>query len=212
VTPPSRDASGGSSSSRDESESLHPSPDNLAPIRHPAFQLPPADDLPPESRITSRLKGDVLHITVPPASLKAGCLTGSWALCAACGFLAVSSITQGLLTHHPFWSLGGVICFALAGWQLALRRGSFGGGAPVIIEITPDLLCILPNGSSEQPPQVWRRQAVRDIDAAPAASLDRAGLNIHPLGAPSVTLLRSLTPEESRWLAGQIKRKWGFAQ
>jgi hypothetical protein len=172
----------------------------------------PQNDLPPESRITAFVTGDVLCITVPSSPTKAGCLTGSWAGAAASGFLAVTFITQGMLSHNPFFSISGALCFGISAWQIAARRSElFFKGDPAIFEITLETIR-LTRGPPAKLPQTWLRSEVQNVLPDTRDKFGRAPLILHLVNCPPVALFSALQYEESRWMAAQIRRKWNMNQ
>jgi hypothetical protein len=167
-------------------------------------------DLPPQSRISCRIDGQVLSITLPRSSARVGCMGGNWAAAAVFAFLAVSCTAQGILGGNLLWTAAGFFFFLIAGWQLlALRGGIFHAPESTKLEIGPDSLVKI-GGPTDAPQRVqWPRSAITDIRVEPRSSSGSACLNLHLNDAPQVVcLLSSSDADEMHWIAEQIRRKW----
>jgi hypothetical protein len=166
----------------------------------------PADrpELPPQSRISSRVDGSEISILIPRSTgASGGCVPGS--LVVAFAFLAVTFTAQGLLTRNPLWSIGGLVFFLLTGWQILARFGpALKTPSQIKLQISPEALTVT-TGSAEKPmSRRWTRSAISSIRAEPPM------LNIYLTGRDTpVCLLSDLDPAELEWIADQIRAKWG---
>jgi hypothetical protein len=166
-------------------------------------------ELPPQSRITSRIDGEILSIAIPRSPARVGCIGGSWSAAAVFGFLAVCCGTQGLLSGHILWTAAGFSFFLIAGWQiLALRGGFLHGLGAIKLEICPESLAKI-SGSADAPHrQHWLRSIIIGIQIEPKSATGPASLYLQLLGDPSpVRLFSCDDPEEMEWIAEQIRRR-----
>jgi hypothetical protein len=161
-------------------------------------------ELPPQSRISSRIDGSEMTILIPRSARTArGWVPGGLAI--AFAFLAVTFTAQGLLTRNPLWSIGGLLFFLLTGWQILARFGpALKTPSQIKLQISPEILTAT-TGSSEAPmSRHWPRSAISSIRAEPPM------LNIYLTGRDTpVCLLSDLDPAELVWIADQIRVKWG---
>src|ERR1700689_2438188 len=125
-------------------------------------------ELPPQSRVTSRIDGEILSITIPRSPARVGCIGGSWSAAAVFGFLAVCCGTQGLLRGHILWTAAGFSFFLIAAWQiLALRGGFLHGFGAIKLEIGPESLAKI-SGPAETPlRRSWPRATITGIQVEP---------------------------------------------
>jgi hypothetical protein len=159
-------------------------------------------ELPPQSRISSRIDGGEMTILIPRSARAAGCVPGS--LSVAFAFLAVTFTAQGLLMRNALWSFGGLLFFLLAGWQLLARFGpSLKNPSQIQLQISPEVLKMT-TGSAETPvSRQWPRSTISEIRAEPPK------LNLYLIGRDApVCLLSDLDPAELNWIAEQIRVKW----
>jgi len=164
-------------------------------------------ELPPQSRISSRINGSEMTILIPRSIRgSGGCVPGSLAV--AFAFLGVTFTAQGLLTRNPLWSIGGLLFFLLTGWQLLARFGpSLKTPRQISLKITPETLTAL-TGSPESPmSRHWPRSTIIRIRAEPPK------LNLYLIGRDTpVCLLSDLDPAELEWIADQIRVKWALGK
>jgi hypothetical protein len=163
-------------------------------------------DLPPQSRITSKIEGDELVLTIPhPAPASRGCLSGSWGATAAFAFLAITFIAQGLFSKQTSWSIAGLFCAAIAILQLpTLRAIRSRNAALTILRIAPGHITRI-TGPAQTPIRTeWQRPAISKLSVSPP------NLHLHSQFAPSspVCLLSTPDPTELAWIAHQIRLKW----
>jgi len=146
-------------------------------------------ELPPESRITSRVEGDTLIITVPGSrSPKKRWFIGSRGSLAVFAFLTITFIAQGGFTHTPSWTAGGFLFLLLTVFQLPFL---FRYQHKIVYEITSQDLTEI-TGLAATP---LRRNWPRD------------GFGDHRM-EDSIFGLKGLADEEVEWILEQIRRKW----
>jgi hypothetical protein len=152
--------------------------------------MPPKTELPPQSRISSRITGNDLVITIPRRTL--GASASGFAV--AMAFLGIVFCVQGILTHNDLWSLGGIFLFLLAALAFANRiRTAMKSRGEIRLQITPESLAITPN------PRQWKRSDIDAIRAEPPM------LNLYLTAQPApICLLSDLDAAELQWLADQI--------
>jgi hypothetical protein len=160
-------------------------------------------ELPPQSRISSRIDGNEMTILIP----RSAPVSGGWiprGLVVAFAFLAVTFTAQGLLTRNPLWSIGGLLFFLLTGWQIVARFGpALKTPSQIKLQISAEVLTVT-TGPAEAPmSRHWTRSAISSIRAEPPV------LNIYLAGRDTpVCLLSNLEPAELDWIAEQIRVKW----
>ena len=168
-------------------------------------------ELPPHSRISLRIDGNGVTITIPKAAdSSAG---GSWTAAAAFAFLTVTFMTQGLLSGNLLWTGAGFFCLLLTGWQMIALRGLPGGkSGQTKLQITPDQLAKITGPANAPQRQQWPRSAVTDVRVDPESDSKPSGLSLHFTdGKPPVCILSGFDPDELNWIAEQIHQKWGMA-
>jgi hypothetical protein len=167
-------------------------------------------ELPPHSRISLRIDGNGMTITVPKADGSSP--GGSWAATAAFAFLTVTFIAQGLLSGDLLWTGAGIICFLLTGWQIMILRGlPAGKSGQTKLQITPDQLAKITGPANAPQRQQWPRSAVTNIRVDPESDSKPAGLSLHfSDGKPPVCILSGPDPAELNWIAEEIHIKWGL--
>jgi hypothetical protein len=171
------------------------------------------EELPADSRITSRIDGRTLTITLAAAPrARPGCLGPSFSAAAAFAFLAVTCIAQGIFSRNMLWTAIGLLFSLLAGWQLIALGGNLLGRLPrTILEISPESLALtVPAGQSRRPTQ-WMRTDIVDLRVERQGKSGRYALCLLILDQPAVSILSGVDPAELRWIAGQIRNKWGLA-
>jgi hypothetical protein len=159
-------------------------------------------ELPPQSRISSRIDGSEMTLLIPRANRRQ--IPGGWT--AAFGFLAITFTAQGFLSGNRLWSAGGFLFFLLTACQLLFRLGSsLRNSGEIKLQITPDVLTAI-TGPAEAPMhRHWPRSAISSIRAEPPK------LNLYLASRqPSVCLLSGLDPAELAWISDQIHRKWNW--
>ena len=167
-------------------------------------------ELPPQSRISCRLEGHTLAITIPGPSVNAG---GNWGLIAIFAFLAVSCITQGLLTNVHTWTIAGFVSALIAGWQLyAMRGAAFHAHKAVKLEISPEFLSLVSGPNNAPLRQRWSKADVSDIrtEMNAASSTSQLLLQLRN-GQPAISLVTGTDPAELNWISEQIHRKWNLS-
>jgi hypothetical protein len=164
-------------------------------------------ELPPQSRITSRVEGSEMTILIPRTART----LGGWVpkgLSVTFAFLAVTFTAQGLITRNPRWSIGGLLFFLLAGWQLLARFGpALKTPGQIKLQITPEFLTTT-IGSAEAPTsRHWPRSTISGVRAEPPT------LNIYLTSRDTpVCVLSDLEPAELLWIAEQIRITWGIGK
>jgi hypothetical protein len=153
------------------------------------------NDLPADSRITSRADGSTLIIRIP---FRRQHRWASWGGVASFAFLAVVCLAQGVLRRQLGWVAAGLGFVIVAAWQWALlaRRGS------AVIEISRNWLSIRQAGTGVGQSR-WNRADVSEVRA------DAGALRIGG-GGSSVEILNGQDADELRWLAEQIRRQWSL--
>jgi hypothetical protein len=166
-------------------------------------------ELPPQSRITSRLDGEVLSITIPRSSARVGCIGGSWAAAAAFGFLAVCFTAQGMLHNNLFWTGGGFFFFLITGWQLlALRGGILQAPGTIRLEIGPESLAKIRGPAGTPIRRNWPRSAITAIRVEPKSADGPASLCMQIRDeSSSICLYACEDADELEWIAEQINRR-----
>ncbi|MGD0463295.1 MAG: hypothetical protein ABSB74_12495 [Tepidisphaeraceae bacterium] len=166
-------------------------------------------ELPPQSRITCRINGEILTITIPRSPTRVGCIGGSWSAAAVCGFLAVCFTAQGMLGGNLLWTAAGFFFFLITGWQLlALRGGLLHAPGAIKLEVTPESLARI-SGPAETPHRRhWPRSAIIAIRVEPQSPSGPASLCLQLRDdPPSICLYSCDDPDELEWLADQIRRR-----
>ena len=162
-------------------------------------------DLPPQSRINSKIEGNELVLTIPhPTPASRGCLAESWGAAAAFAFLAITFIAQGLLSKEIAWSIASLLCALIALIQLpTLRAIRSPSTAHAILRIAPDRITRI-TGPAQSPIRTeWTRQAISKL------TVSAPNLHLHTQFAPSpVCILSTPDPAELEWIAHQIRLKW----
>jgi hypothetical protein len=166
-------------------------------------------ELPPQSRITSRINGEILTITIPRTSTRVGRMSGSWSAAAVFGFLAVCFTVQGMLGGNLLWTGVGFLAFLIAGWQLlALRGGLLHAPGAIKLEVGPESLARI-SGRAETPHRRhWPRFSITAIRVEPRSASGPASLCLQLRDDPSSVHLYSCDdPGELDWIAEQIRRR-----
>jgi hypothetical protein len=166
-------------------------------------------ELPPQSRITSRIDGDVLSINIPRSSARLGCIGGSWSMAAVFGFLTVCSFAQGFFGGNPAWTAAGIVFFLFTGWQLlVLRGGLLRAPGTIRIEIGPESLSKISGPDAGPHRRSWPRPTITAIHVEPKSASGPASLNLQLRDEPAAISLYSCDdPEELEWIADQIRRR-----
>ncbi|HEY1922291.1 MAG TPA: hypothetical protein VGG44_05960 [Tepidisphaeraceae bacterium] len=166
-------------------------------------------ELPPQSRITSRIDGEILSISIPRSSTRLGCIGESWSLAAVFGFLTICSFAQGVFGGNPAWTAAGFFFFLITGWQLlALRGGLLRPPGITKIEISPESLSKLSGSANAPHRRSWPRSVIVDVRVEPKSDSGPASLNLHVQGeSNAVSLFSCDDPEELEWIADQIRRR-----
>jgi hypothetical protein len=161
-------------------------------------------ELPAQSRISSRIAGDELILTIPKAAGGSrGCLAGSSSAAALFGFLAVTFAAQGIFTKNLGWSLAGFGCFVIAGWQLLALRGLPGNSSDLQIRIGNAGLSRLTGPADAVQRRDWKRSAVAEL------RVEEGELRLHLKDAKQADCLVSgLEQPELEWIAEQVRHKW----
>jgi hypothetical protein len=168
-------------------------------------------ELPPQSRVTSRIDGEILSISIPRSSARLGCIGGSWSLAAVFGFLTVCSFAQGIFGGNLAWTAAGFFFFLITGWQLlALRGGILRAAGTIRIEITPDVLSKI-SGTADAPHRrSWPRAVITGIQVERKSASGPASLSLQLRDEPNaISLFSCDDPEELEWIAEQIRRRLG---
>jgi hypothetical protein len=167
-------------------------------------------ELPPQSRISCRLEGQTLAITIPGPSVNAG---GNWGIIAIFAFLAVSCTTQGLLTGERGWTLVGLVSALIAGWQLYAMRGAASHAAKAVkLEISPEFISLVTGPSNAPMRQRWAKADVADLRTEASAGSASAELLLQLRnGQPAISLVSTSDPAELNWISEQIHRKWNLS-
>jgi hypothetical protein len=168
-------------------------------------------ELPPQSRISSRVDGADTTITIPlAAGASRGCLAGSWSAAAVFSFLCIVFIAQGAFSRNLAWTAWGVLLFILAGWQLIALRFFPPGrlDRTVRLEISPESLAEITGPADAPARRQWLRSIVANVRVEPESAAICIDFND---GTPGCRLLAGADPDELRWIAGQICLKWKIA-
>lgn len=153
-------------------------------------------ELPPQSRITSRIVGRELTITIPRPSFG----STSSGIAVAMAFLGIVFLAQGVLTRNPLWSVGGIFFFLLAALSFAIRlRAVTKSGGEINLKITDESVAVTPS------PRPWPRQIISAIRAEPP----KLNLYLTTQSAP-VCLLSHRDPAELLWIGDQISTHLGL--
>jgi hypothetical protein len=166
-------------------------------------------ELPPQSRVTSRIDGEVLSITLPRSSARIGCIGGSWAGAAVFGFLAICSFAQGTFSGNLIWTGAGFFFFLFTGWQLlALRGGILRAPGTVKLEIAPESFAIVSGPADTPHRRSWPRSAITGIRVEPKKTAGPTSLFLELRDEPrSVCLYSGSDAEEMEWIAEQIRKR-----
>ena len=162
-------------------------------------------ELPAQSRITSRIDGDEIVLTIPNAAGGSrGCLQGSWGVAAVFGFLAITFAAQGFLSKNLGWTVGGVVCFVITAWQLVDLRGLAGRSGRIEIRVGSETLSRRRFVGEAVERGDWMRSGVEGIgvEEGRALRLRLKGEN------DAVSLVSGIDLEELKWIEGQIRLKW----
>jgi hypothetical protein len=164
----------------------------------------PLTELPPQSRISSRIDGSEMTILIPRSAR----IAGGWiptGLMIAFGFLAVTCTAQGVLTQNPRWFIAGLFFFVLAGWQLLAHLGPMlKTPSQIKLQITQEFLTATIGSAEAQTSRHWPRSTISSIRAEPPK------LNIYLTSRDTpVCILSDLEPAELLWIAEQIRVRWG---
>jgi hypothetical protein len=167
-------------------------------------------ELPPQSRISCRLDGQTLAITIPGPSVDPG---GSWGLIAIFAFLAVTCTTQGLLSGDHGWTIAGAVSFLITGWQLyGMRGAAFHTARAVKLEISPEFLSLVTGPSNAPQRRRWAKADVSDIRTETNADSESSELRLQLRnGQPAISLVSGIDPAELSWISEQIHRKWNLS-
>jgi hypothetical protein len=166
-------------------------------------------ELPPQSRITSRIDGDVLSISIPRSSARLGCIGGSWSMAAVFGFLTVCSFAQGIFGGNPAWTAAGFFFFLVTGWQLlALRGGLLRAPGTIRIEVGPESLSTVSGPGTGPHRRIWPRAVIIGIQVEQKSASGTASLSLQIRDEPNAISLFSCDDvEELEWIADQIRRR-----
>jgi hypothetical protein len=166
-------------------------------------------ELPPQSRVTSRIDGEVLSISIPRSSARLGCIGGSWSLAAVFGFLTVCSFAQGVFGGNASWTAAGFFFFLMTGWQLlALRGGLLRASGTIRIEVGPESLSKVSGPGASPYRRSWLRAVIIGVRVEPKSGSGPASLNLQLRDESAVISLCSCDdPEELEWIADQIRRR-----
>lgn len=165
-------------------------------------------DLPPESRIQSKLENNDTVLTIPkPPRKSQGCIRGSWSVAAVFGFLAVTFAAQGIFTKNSGWLFAAVPCLLITAWQLLLLRGLPGNFGEIQIRIGPEYLSRVARQGEFEQRRDWPRSVIADICLEPADKSLELRLHMKD-GSDPICLLTRMDPKELEWIAEQIRLKW----
>jgi hypothetical protein len=162
----------------------------------------PADlpELPPQSRISSRVDGNDLIIVIP----KSARAPLHFGLTAGAAFLAVTFTAQGLLAHSSAWSVAGFFFLLAAALLLAVDFArSLRNPRESTLQITTDGLTLLTGPTDSAARRSWPRSSIASICAEPPT------LNLYFSNPqPPICLLKGLDNAELNWIANQIRIRW----
>jgi len=168
-------------------------------------------ELPPQSRISSRIDGGYTTITIPSAASRShGCLGGSWSAAAVLSFLCIVFFAQGIFSRNLGWTAVGVVAFILAAWQLLILRffSPKGLDHTIQFEIGPEWLTEVA-GSADAPfRQRWPRHSVAEIRVEQSPPALCIYFNDQQL---TCRLLVGFDLAELNWIAEQIRLKWNMS-
>ncbi|HEX4056449.1 MAG TPA: hypothetical protein VHX86_19480 [Tepidisphaeraceae bacterium] len=170
---------------------------------------PAMQELPPQSRISSRIEGGNTTLLIPGNSASSrGCIAGSFSAAAVFGFLTVVCMAQGIFSKNLLWTGGGFFFFILTAWQLlALRILPRTSSTHTQLEITPELLSETTGLANAQRRRQWLRATVADICVEQQSGVPELRVRFND-GQDTVCILSGLDPDELRWVAEQIRLKW----
>ena len=171
-------------------------------------------ELPAHSRISLRIDGNGMTLTIPRATDSSGDFpAGSWAVTAIFAFLTVTLVAQGILTGNHLWTGAGFVCFVIAAWQWrAMGGGRARHSGQTKLQITQNQLAKITGPLKAPQRQQWARSAIADIRVEAESDSAPPGLSLHfSDGKPAVRILSGGDPEELNWIAEQIRIRWGMA-
>jgi hypothetical protein len=120
------------------------------------------------------------------------------------GFLAITFVAQGFFSRNLAWVLGGVGCFVVAAWQLALLRGSPGKARRVEIVVDGESIGRVIYLGDAVERKEWMRSAVAKIGVEEGGKLC---LHLKQSGE-NVCLFSGNDEGELEWIAEQVRLKW----
>ncbi len=144
-------------------------------------------ELPPQSRVISRIDGEILSITLPQ-SRAIGCIGGSWAGAAVFSFLAICSFAQGTFSGNLIWTGAGFFFFLFTGWQLLALRGGILRPRNSQTRNSTESFAIVSGPADTPHRRSWPRSAITGIRVEPKKTAGPTSLFLELRDEPRIGL------------------------